>query len=53
MPLTKSGKRILRRFQKQYGKKKGKEYFYASINKGKPGTEKWHKKRKRRRKKRK
>lgn len=27
----------------QYGEKKGKEVFYASINKGKAGASKWHK----------
>jgi len=42
MPLTKSGKSIEKSFEKQYGKKKGKGYFYATINKGKKGTEKWH-----------
>lgn len=31
---------------KQYGKEKAKEVFYASINAGKAGTEKWHKNRK-------
>ena len=30
--------------QKHYGKKKGEEVFYASMNKGKKGTKKWHKK---------
>ena len=27
---------------KEYGAKKGKSVFYASINKGKKGSEKWH-----------
>ena len=26
----------------EYGAKKGKGVFYASINKGKPGSTKWH-----------
>lgn len=34
-PLTKKGEKILREMQKEYGAKKGKEVFYASINKGK------------------
>jgi hypothetical protein len=41
MPLTKKGKKILENMQKEYGKEKGKEVFYASINKGKiTGAEK-------------
>jgi len=35
MPLTKKGKKIVKKMQKTYGKKKGKSVFYASINKGK------------------
>ena len=35
MPLTKTGKKVLGSMRKQYGKKKGQEVFYASINKGK------------------
>ena len=46
MPLTKSGKKVLRNMAKEYGAKKGKEVFYASINKGKPGSSKWHGKKK-------
>lgn len=34
MPLTESGKKILKSYQKQYGKKKGERFFYASIRKG-------------------
>ena len=45
MPLTKSGHKVLRNMVKQYGKKKGKEVFYASINKKKKGSSGWHKKR--------
>lgn len=44
MPLTASGEKILKGMKKQYGPKKGKSVFYASINKGKAGTEKWHQK---------
>ncbi len=35
MPLTKKGTKILKNMTKQYGAKKGKQVFYASINKGK------------------
>ena len=41
MPITKSGKRVLSEFKEEYGKEKGERVFYASINKGKPGGEKW------------
>lgn len=34
MPLTKKGKKIKGAMQKEYGKKKGEEVFYASQNKG-------------------
>jgi hypothetical protein len=34
MPLSEKGKKILRAMSRQYGKKKGKQVFYASINKG-------------------
>ena len=46
MPLTKSGTKVLSSMKKQYGEKKGKEVFYSSINKGKPGSSKWHGKKK-------
>ena len=46
MPLTKSGARVLSSMKKQYGGEKGKEVFYASINKKKAGSSKWHEKRK-------
>lgn len=42
MPLTKSGKKVMRNMKKEYGSKKGEEVFYASINKKKKGTSKWH-----------
>jgi len=34
MPLTKKGAKILGEMKKEYGVKKGKEVFYASIKKG-------------------
>ena len=34
MPLTQKGETILKAMSKEYGKKKGKQVFYASINKG-------------------
>jgi hypothetical protein len=34
MPLTKKGRKIKRAMTKQYGKKKGKQVFHASANKG-------------------
>jgi hypothetical protein len=42
MPLTSSGQKVLSSMQSQYGGEKGKRVFYASINKGKPGSAKWH-----------
>ena len=41
MPLTKSGEKVMSSMKKQYGEK-GKSVFYASINKGKAGSQKWH-----------
>jgi hypothetical protein len=35
MPLTTKGKKILSHMESEYGAKKGKSVFYASINKGK------------------
>lgn len=34
MPLTEKGKKVLKAMVEQYGKKKGKQVFYASANKG-------------------
>lgn len=34
MPLTKKGKKVLKKFQEQYGKERGKEVFYASLVSG-------------------
>lgn len=45
MPLTKSGSKVMSSMKSEYGEKKGKQVFYASINKGKPGSKKWHGKR--------
>jgi len=42
MPLTPSGKKVLASFKKQYGTKKGTNYFYASINAGKLKASKMH-----------
>jgi hypothetical protein len=36
MPLTKIGKQILKKFEKEYGKKKGENIFYAWENRMKP-----------------
>jgi hypothetical protein len=35
MPLSEKGSKILASMVEQYGVKKGKQVFYASINKGK------------------
>ena len=34
MPITKKGKKIMSTMKKEYGAKKGKKVFYASVNKG-------------------
>ena len=44
MPLTESGNEVMNAMMKKYGMKKGKMVFYASINKGKAGSKKWHRK---------
>tara|TARA_R100000664_G_C2625400_1_gene57468 strand:+ start:252 stop:395 length:144 start_codon:yes stop_codon:yes gene_type:complete len=47
MPLTQKGKKIMKAMQKQYGKNKAKNVFYATKNKGKiKGVDKKRKKRK-------
>lgn len=43
MPLTQDGRKVLSNMKKTYGAEKGRSVFYASINKGKPGSDKWHK----------
>ena len=35
MPLNKKGKKIMKSMKEQYGKKRGKQVFYASLNKKK------------------
>lgn len=42
MPLTQEGEDVLSNMTKEYGAKKGKSVFYASINAKKKGSEKWH-----------
>lgn len=49
MPLTKSGMQVMNSMVKKHGEKKGKEVFYASINKGRKGSEKWHEKKRKNR----
>ena len=43
MPLTKTGKSVMKSMMKEYGAKKGKSVFYASVNAKKKGSSKWHK----------
>jgi len=45
MPLTKRGKKVLRKFKREYGKIKGKKVFYAFIRKHPRRASSWHKKR--------
>lgn len=46
MPLSKKGAKIKRAMSKTYGKKKGEQVFYASVNAGKiKGAKKSGKKR--------
>lgn len=42
MPLTESGLKVYDAMVKKHGVDKGKAVFYASINKGVPGSSKWH-----------
>jgi hypothetical protein len=44
MPLSETGREVLGKMRKKYGKDKGEEVFYATINKHNPGSEKWHEK---------
>ncbi len=39
MPLTKTGRKVLRSMTRRYGKKRGKRVFYATMNKY---HRKWH-----------
>lgn len=43
MPLTETGRKVMASMKKKYGKRGG-EVFYASVNKGIPGSQKWHEK---------
>lgn len=51
MPLTASGKRVLAKMRKTYGKAKGTRVFHASISEKKKGSSQWHAKRKKKTKK--
>lgn len=42
MPLTKSGRKVLRRLKKFYGPRKGERIFYALIKAKRKGSRKWH-----------
>lgn len=44
MPLTRSGSKVKAAMAREYGSDKGERVFYASINKGNPGSSKWHRK---------
>jgi len=35
MPLTAKGRKVKKAMEKEYGKEKGKQVFYATENKGK------------------
>lgn len=41
-PLTKSGRKIERSMEREYGKKKGRSVFYATMKKKPKQTTKWH-----------
>jgi len=42
VPLNKSGKSILKGFQKDYGKGKGERIFFAKMQTSPKQTAKWH-----------
>ena len=42
-PITKDGKKVLNKMRKTYGRKKGEEVFYATMNKK---GKKWHRQKK-------
>ena len=44
VPLTKTGTKVKSEMQRQYGSEKGEHVFYASMNKGRPGSKSWHRK---------
>ena len=41
-PISATGSQVMSSMRKQYGAKKGKQVFHASINKGVKGSSKWH-----------
>ena len=41
MPLSATGEKVKNEMMRHYGAKKGKQVFYASENKGIPGSSKW------------
>lgn len=43
MPLTKSGKRALANFKKEYGQMSGVNFFYAYMRRFPSRTKSWHK----------
>lgn len=42
-PLTATGGKVMENMTREYGAKKGKQVFYASINAKKKGSSGWHK----------
>ncbi len=42
MPLTKTGKKVLRTMTKKHGAKKAKQKLHATIRKGASGSSKLH-----------
>lgn len=42
MPLTKKGKKILEKFQEEYGRTMGKVYFYSYMRNHPTRTKKWY-----------
>ncbi len=40
-PITKTGGEVLENMKSSYGSEKGKQVFYASINKGVRGSKRW------------
>lgn len=42
MPLTDAGRKVLKLMISKRGEKSGTKMFYMSINKGVPGSSKWH-----------
>lgn len=50
MPKTKSGKKVLAKMRKKYGKKRGEEIYYATAAKQGRSERSFKKKRKKKRK---